>query len=91
MSRLNYNRFKRDNYKRDSAKEYYSDFREIQLGRNNLNTNQKRLISEMYFSKMYKALPEQSKNIIKSCLGKKYLSNKQKNALNVIYSKYYIT
>lgn len=90
MSKLNYNRFKQDNYKRDSAKEYYSDFREIQIGRNNLSTNQKRLISDMYFSKMYEALPEQSKNIIKSCLGKKYLSNKQKNALNVIYSKYYI-
>ena len=91
MSKINYSRFKKDNYKRDAAQEYYSDYNyQSKLKRSNLSKEQKEIISNMYFSDTFKKLNSLESNILKSCLGKKYLSDKQKKCLNNIYKKYYL-
>lgn len=87
---LNYSRFKKDNYERDSHRINSSNIEyQKPIGRNNLTNKQKTLISNMYFSDIYKTLDEFSSEFIKTCLGKKYLSVNQKNVLNGIYIKYY--
>jgi len=91
MSKLNYSRFKKDNYIRDNVLDYYSDYNyQSKLRRSNLSKEQKELISDMYFSDIFKKLNSLESNILKSCLGKKYLSDKQKKCLNNIYKKYYL-
>lgn len=90
MSKISYSRFKRDNYKRDAAQEYYSDYNyQSKISRSNLTKEQKELISNMYFSDTFKKLTPVEVSILKRCLGKRYISSKQKSALNTIYKRYY--
>lgn len=87
---FNYSRFRKDNYKRDNHRINCSNIEyQKPIGRNNLTHEQKTLISNMYFSDIYKTLDKFSSEFVRTCLGKKYLSVKQKNVLNDIYVKYY--